>query len=120
MDHFKQYLQAKRYSPRTIDEHLLNVSRFISWAKEQQNMEMAEIRYNDLLVYIQQEKAKGISVETINLRLTSINKYLEYLKEEGELEKNPAKNLRVKGELQKVIRNPLTRVELDTLYQQYC
>ncbi|WP_315814213.1 tyrosine-type recombinase/integrase [Paraflavitalea speifideaquila] len=120
MDHFKQYLQAKRHTPRTIDEHLLNVNRFITWATEQQHIGIAEIRYNDLLVYIQQEKGKGIRVETINLRLASINKYLEYLKVQGELEKNPAKNLRVKGELQKVIRNPLNRVELDTLYQQYC
>ncbi|WP_315814172.1 site-specific integrase [Paraflavitalea speifideaquila] len=92
MDHFKQYLQAKRHTPRTIDEHLLNVSRFMGWLTEQQHIEVQEIRYNDLMTYIQYEKTKGISMETINLRLTSIRKYLDYLKEQGELEKNPAKN----------------------------
>jgi site-specific recombinase XerD len=119
MDNFKRYLQAKRHTERTIGEHLLNVNRFITWTTEQQNMGMGEIRYNDLLVYVQHEKAKGIAIETINLRLTSIKKYLEYLKEEGELEKNPAKAIRVKGELQKVIKNPLNRAELEALYQQY-
>lgn len=82
-------------------------------------MTVDEIRYNDLLAYIQHEKATGISPETINLRLTSIRKYLDCLKEDGELEKNPAKTLRVKGELQKVIKNPLARAELDALYQEY-
>ena len=78
-----------------------------------------EIRYNDLLAYIQYEKANHLNVATINLRLTSINKYLEYLKGIGELERNLARILRVKGELQKVVISPLNRVELDTLYQQY-
>ena len=119
MDKFKQYLQTQKQAPRTIEEHLLNVSRFVNWLTEQQNMTVTEIRYNDLLAYIQQEKARSISMETINLRLTSISKYLDYLKERGELEKNPARNLRVKGELQKVIRNPLSRAELDSLYLQY-
>lgn len=119
MEQFKQYLQVQKYKQRTIEEHMLNVSRFRVWITEQQNISVAEIRYNDLLAYIQHEKAKGISMETINLRLTSIRKYLDYLKEQGEVEKNPARNLRVKGELQKVIKNPLSRAELDALYHEY-
>ena len=119
MDDFKQYLQAEKYKERTIEEHLLNVNRFIIWLTEVHNMQFQEIRYNDLLAYIQHEKNTGINVATINLRLTSINKYFEHLKEIGELEKNPARTIRIKGELQKVIIHPINRVELDSLYQQY-
>jgi site-specific recombinase XerD len=116
---FTAYLQEQRLKPRTISEHLLNVERFMNWAMQENYHDISTVRYNDLLTYIQQQKATGIAVATTNLRLASIRHYFEHLKQAGAVAKNPAKTIRVKGSIKTVIKNPLNKIELEALYQQY-
>lgn len=118
MEKFKQHLQELELLPRTIAEDTLNVTRFESWLKEQR-MRIEEVRYNDLLSYIQYQKQKGVQAVTINLRLNSLRKYFSYLKQQGDIETNPAKHLQVRGVIRQVIKNPLSTVELELLYSQY-
>lgn len=119
MKDFKIYLQQQQFQASTIEEHCKNVKYFTQWLVEQQYQQAAMIRYNDLLAYIQYEKQRKISPATINLRLSSISYYFEFLKKQGEVEKNPAKTIRVKGVLTTVIQDPLSREELEALYHQY-
>lgn len=109
----------QKLSSSTINEHCSNVKRFTDWLKLESALDTANVRYNDLLAYIQHEKQKHISPATINLRLASISWYFEFLKKEGEVQKNVAKTLRVKGVIRRVVENPLNADELQELYQQY-
>ncbi|HWK05696.1 MAG TPA: site-specific integrase [Puia sp.] len=119
MNDFNTYLRGKKMKASTIREHLNNVKRFMDWLSQENYGDAAQVQYADLLAYIQQEKQKELDPATINLRLTSISHYYEYLKNDDQVDKNPARTLRVKGTVTKVIQNPLSFPELTTLYQQY-
>lgn len=56
---------------------------------------------------------------TINLRISSISKYFEFLKTEGTVNRNPARTLRIKGKAKTIIQNPLKYDELLNLYNGY-
>jgi integrase/recombinase XerD len=119
MDNFEQYLQAKKLSSSTIVSHCNNVNLFTQWPVSEIHLDAANIGYNDLLAYIQYEKQKNITPATINLRLASISHYFDYLKKLDEVKKNPARMLRVKGTVKRVVENPLSTDELQALYQHY-
>ena len=69
--------------------------------------------------YVQYEQQRNKDVSTINLRITSISKYFEFLKEEGIINRNPARTLRIKGKAKSVVQNPLDYDELLSLYNTY-
>ena len=119
MDEFEQYLQTLKLSATTIAGHCYNVKLFTQWLAKENYLDAADIGYNGLLAYIQYEKQKNVTPATINLRLTSITHYFEYLKKMGEVRKNPARLLRVKGTVKRVIENPLSTEELQALYDHY-
>jgi site-specific recombinase XerD len=119
MEAFKQYLQQKRYRDNTINEHLKNLNLFTNWIATNELQEIENISYNNLLAYVQYEKAKGIDVATINLRISSVRKYFEYLQSKGMASSNPARTLRIKGKANTVTENPLPYNELEKLYHAY-
>lgn len=119
MDSFEQYLQTKKLSTSTIASHCYNVNLFTQWLEKESHLDVASMGYNDLLAYIQYEKQKNVNPTTINLRLSSITHYFDYLKKEGEVKNNPVKQLRVKGTVKRVIENPMSAEELQVLYDSY-
>ncbi|MBA2583268.1 MAG: site-specific integrase [Bacteroidetes bacterium] len=116
---FEYYLQDKGLAQRTISEHLKDLVRFEAWTKENGIEEITHLTYNELLGYVQSMKSKALSVQTLNIRINSIRKYFEHLKDEGAMEINPARRLRIKGAIKNVIVNPLSHTELENLYQEY-
>ena len=92
---------------------------FIQWLKKESHLDAASIGYNDLLAYIQHEKQRNVGPATINLRLTSITHYFDYLKKQGDVKGDPVKQLRVKGAVKRVIENPFNTEELQVLYDHY-
>ncbi len=119
MDEFEQYLQGTKLSASTIAGHCYNVKLFTQWLEKENHLDATGVSYNDLLAYIQYEREKKVDPATINLRLNSISHYFEYLKKLGEVKKNPARLLRVKGIVKRVIENPLNTEELQVLYDHY-
>ena len=122
IEQFKEYLQQKRFRESTINAHLLNVSYFIKWWESPSFGGVGEawnISYTDLLNYVQYEQKRNKDVSTINLRISSISKYFEFLKEENLVTRNPARTLRIKGKAKTVIQNPLKYDELQNLYNGY-
>jgi len=104
MYNFKQYLQDElKLRPFTVEGHYNNVIRLLQWVVKSE-INPLTIGYNDLLAYIQYEKQNGILPITINLRLGSITHYFEYLKQLGEVDKNPAKAIRVKGVVKRSLK----------------
>jgi site-specific recombinase XerD len=117
---FENYLlQQQKYRQSTIIGHLQNINRFLEWMQTNGIEEAENISYNDLLEYIQYEKQRNIITASINLRLTSIGKYFDYLKEQGSITRNPARTIRVKGALKKVVEQPLKYTDLEKLYHSY-
>jgi site-specific recombinase XerD len=119
MDNFEQYLQALKLSASTIESHCYNVKLFMQWLNKEKHIDAASVGYNDLLAYIQHQKQNNVSPATINLRLNSITHYFDYLKKIDEVRKNPARTLRVKGVIKRVVENPLNPEELQVLYHHY-
>ena len=119
---FKEYLQQRRYRESTVNGHLQNIKYFLQWWESPSSGGVGEawnISYNDLLNYVQYEQQRNKDVSTINLRISSISKYFEFLKEEGSITRNHAITLRIKGKAKTVIQNPLKYDELLNLYNVY-
>jgi len=123
---FYYYLRDNRLAERTIEENVKDLVRFSEWAGENNftrlsdgQADIARMNYNELLQYVQYLKKQELSIHTINIRVNSIRKYYDHLKEEGEIEKNPARHLRIKGQIKRVTENPFTYTQLETLYNQY-
>ena len=119
IEQFKEYLQQKRFRESTINAHCLNAGYFLRWIENNGLHEAENISYNDLLNYVQYEQQRNKDVSTINLRISSISKYFEFLKEENVVTRNPARTLRIKGKAKTVIQNPLKYDELLNLYNGY-
>lgn len=119
MDNFEQYLQGLKLTASTIAGHCYNVNLFTQWLAKENHLDAGSIGYNDLLAYIQYEKQKNVTPATINLRLNSITHYFDYLKKQGEVKKNPVRLVRVKGTMKRVVENPLSTEELQTLFDHY-
>ena len=117
---FENYLlQQQKYRQSTIIGHLQNINRFLEWMQTNGMEEAENISYNDLLEYVQYEKQRNIITASINLRLTSIGKYFDCLKEQGSITRNPARTIRVRGALKKVVEQPLKYADLEKLYNDY-
>ena len=119
IENFKDYLIARRFMQSTINGHLLNVGYFLKWIENSGLHEVENISYTDLLNYVNYEQKQNKDVSTINLRISSISKYFEFLKEEGLVNRNPARSLRIKGKAKTIIQNPLNYDELLNLYNGY-
>lgn len=116
---FNNWLMKEDYSESTITEHVANLKRFTSWAEAAGYNIITHLTYTEVLHYVQEEKKRGIQVQSINLRLNSIRLYYEYLKEEGIRTDNPAKRIQIKGAVKKVTQDVLSYTELESLYHQY-
>lgn len=119
MEQFEAYLYSKHLMASTIKEHLQNLQHFTNWLIQENVEALENISYNNLLAYVQYEQSKQMDVSTINLRISSISKYFEYLKAEGSISTNPARSLQIKGKTKKVIENPINHNELERLYHDY-
>ncbi len=119
MEKFKSYLLERRYRQSTMNEHLKNIGYFFKWIEANGLDEVENIQYTDLLNYVQYEQNQNKDVSTIHLRISSIGKYFEFLKQEEIVDRNPARTLRIKGKTKTIIHNPLTYDELLQLYNNY-
>jgi site-specific recombinase XerD len=121
---FEYYLRENHLAERTIRENVKDMERYIQWRESNELLPLPSGGdggglYNELLKYVQHLKSQSLSIHTVNIRVNSIRKYYDHLKEEGIIEKNPARHLRIKGQIKKVIENPFTYTELETLYDKY-
>jgi site-specific recombinase XerD len=119
IEKFKDYLIVRRFMQSTINGHLLNVGYFLKWIENNGLHEVENMQYTDLLNYVNYEQKQNKDVSTINLRISSISKYFEFLKEENLITRNPARTLRIKGKAKAIIQNPLSYDELLNLYNGY-
>jgi integrase/recombinase XerD len=115
---FTHYL-ARRHQNSTLKAHQQNLGYWMAWLDGQGRPEAKNASYADLLAYVRHERARGLDVSTLNLRLASLRKYYGFLIEAGQLLVNPAGGLHLRGKVRRVIREPLAPAELEALYQGY-
>jgi integrase/recombinase XerD len=115
---FRAYLTKENLSKISVVKHLEEFGRYQNWIKQEQ-LEIDQINYRELLSYIQEGKNKNIKPQTINKNLNTITKYYNYLIEEGIRIENPARKLRVKGTKRTVLADRLKAAELQGIYHQY-
>ncbi len=115
---FKTYLQELGQDTNTIRQKSNYAGYFLNWM-ENENLRPNETRYNDLLNFIDYCKLEGNSKKHINSKLRGIRNFYEYLKEQNPKIINPAVNLYLKGEIQKLPSNIVEFKELEKLYQSY-
>ncbi len=115
---FKTYLQELGQDTNTIRQKSNYAGYFLNWL-ENENLRPNETRYNDILNFIDYCKLEGNSKKHINSMLRSIRNFYEYLKEQNPKIINPAANLYLKGEIQKLPSNIIDFTELEKLYQSY-
>ena len=89
---FKTYLKSKKHANRTIETYEANLRRFLEWL-EQENMEVEQVTYNDLLLYMK-HTSRTVS-------------------------KNPALDVAIKGIKRKVLYHILEPHELHQLYNSF-
>ena len=108
-----------KLSERSSKQHVSYVEHFESWCAKRLISDPQRISYTQLLDYVKYLKGKKLHPHTVNIRISSLRKYYDYLIEQGTREDNPAKNLRVKGAGYKVRKDVLTPEQIQTFYQQY-
>jgi integrase/recombinase XerD len=119
LEGFREALQQRRYRQSTVNGHLQNTGYFLQWIESNQLYEMENVEHKNLLEYVQYEQKRNLDTATINLRLSSISLYFEFLKQDGGITRNPARTLRIKGKLKKITEQPLTYQQLEQLYFTY-
>lgn len=115
---FSEYLTNKSFASRTITTYKNTVERFKIWA-ESENIPVKEMRYNDLLVYVNFLTEKGNKKRTINLILNAITHFYNYLKEIREVKNNPCEMLRIKNVIRKIPHELLSDEKSETIYKTY-
>jgi integrase/recombinase XerD len=116
--HFTEWLIKRNYAKDTIRADTNYTATFLSWAKQNQT-QVTEITYNDLLTYIDHTTAQGDSKTLINRKLSAIRKYYNYLIDKGKAIKNPATGLFIRNKQHTLPSNLLTPEELTAMYENY-
>ncbi len=115
---YEDYLEQNDYSKTTIKHNLISVAKFTKWLKRKQ-LNATEIDYKDSLTYIKYLQNKKISVRTVNIELTNLRKYFDYLIEINQRVESPIEDVTVKGAVKRVLHNLLEADELEDLYYSY-
>lgn len=112
------YLGKKHYAPDSIRTYRNYVGYFLAWT-EQDNLPATEVRYADLLAYVHHLQDSGRSARQINLMLVAVRHYYTMLARKKQVKKNPAAGLILRGVVQSIPSDLLSRDELDQLYESY-
>lgn len=116
---FTTYLINKPLSIGVVKQHQRHLHHFEKWCAQKLIADPQRLSYTELLNYVEHLKANKLNTHTINIHIDSIRKYYDHLIEQGLKQDNPAKNLRIKGNIQKVRTNLLTTEQIQQFYQQY-
>lgn len=118
MEDFKTYLIKKEYSNSTIHQIERNVLEFVNYCKNS-DIEKENVNFQTTLSFIETLQKRGVKPQTVNIRLSGIKKYYEYLKQYGYVKTNPIDRIKQKGTPQTIITNPLTNEQLQGIYIRY-
>jgi len=109
----RSYLITNGYRKATITGYILNAKDFMSWL-EKEEIALRNLSYAEALKWVGVQQGKGLSAQTINRKILSIN----HLYESQDL-KSPMKELRLRGIHHEVKREEIAYEDLINLYELY-
>lgn len=115
---FKEYRQKYGYSEKSIRVQDSHVNCFKSWCIRK-NINPGDITYNQALKFIDSEKERGISRQSIIREINSIRIYFDYLLESGITHQNIIKRIRLRQSGKKVLPEILSTLQLEKIYQDF-
>ena len=116
---FKEYRQKNGYSEKSIRVQDSHVNSFKTWSIRE-NIIPGDITYNQVLKFIDSEKERGISRQSIIREINSIRIYFDYLLESGAIKQNVFKRIRIRQNGKKVLPEILSTLQLENIYQGFC
>ena len=114
---FKSWMEKQGYAKDTIRPYSNYAGCFLAWLEGEQ-IAVTRVSYPDLMAFIKHSRKKD-STGLLNRKLGAIRKYYEWLQFEGEIEKNPASGIYLKGKKRSVPHDLLDRETLDQLNENY-
>ena len=115
---YENYLKGRRYAHGTIRSYLNYTSDFLFYLSEKLLPEL-QVRYTDLLQYIDHCRKKGDTPRLVNRKLAAARKYFGYLQHKKRIRKNPAAGLHLREARAGIPTGMLTMEQLVQLYDQY-
>lgn len=118
MKEYTIYLKQKYRHQRVVKEHLTNLQHFLKFL-ENENIEVSDTSYNDLVEYIKILDKKQLKKSTQNNKLRMIKTYFNYLIQKGTITSNPIKAVTIQTNRNNQFLNLLSETQLETIYDNY-
>jgi site-specific recombinase XerD len=115
---FEEYLILKGFSKQTQQSVKKTVLRFASWS-ENENIELQNISYNDVVAYVNHCKKQGNKQRTLQVNVNGIKHYYNFLLNEHDVEDNPCTNVGIKGIKRKFLYETFSPEELENIYRSF-
>ena len=116
---FRSWLREKSFAEGTIYKKGKHVIYFLNYL-EKENINIKQANYTDLLDFVNHCRKSNLSTEYINRIILSLRNYFNYLIKTNQLTSgNLADGFRLKGEVQKVVSDTLSKEELEKVYHEY-
>ena len=115
---FQDYLKGKGHTQKTMSSCLVIMGVYTKWLNKE-NLEIEEVTYNDLLLYMKHCQRRKLAQRTIQLYIGMIKHYYDYLIEQGKIKVNPTTDIEVKGVKRKAVYYIFSTQELHGLYNSY-
>ena len=114
MQQFKNHLIKNKLSEDTIKTYQKCISEFLRQIQEE-NKAPEQIKYTDIINFIEHLKQQGKSTGRINIYLLSIRHYYDYL----DINNSPAEGVILKGRKRTIPANLIEEKDLQELYKNY-
>jgi len=115
---FKEYRQSSGYSEKSIKVQDSHVNCFKNWCVKE-NINPGDINYVQALQFIDSERERGISRQSIIREINSIRIYFDYLLESGITAQNIIKRIRLRQNGKKVLPEILSPGQFEKIYQDF-
>ncbi|PSK86880.1 tyrosine-type recombinase/integrase [Taibaiella chishuiensis] len=116
---FREYLQLKGYSRKSIASIQKICSYFQSWCATESISDETEVSHNDIIAYIKTVTDKRISQKTAANYISHIKKYYDYLIKEHGLIDNPCSYIMIKGIKRKTLYDIISYETLEQVCHSY-
>ena len=115
---FKEYLHREEKRLNTITGLTKGLHLFLDWCISN-ILDYREIRYVDLLSYVDYIREIGNKQQTITGKLIGLKHFYNHLQMNDIVKYNPCEELRIKGRINKIPSGLLEWEELEAIYEYY-
>jgi len=115
---FKEYRQKNTYSEKSIKVQDSHIHSFKRWCLRE-NINPEDITYGQVVQFIDSERERGISSQSIIREINSIRIYFDHLQEAGIVSQNIIKRIRIRQSGKKVLPEILSPVQIEKIYQDF-